>query len=133
MHIKTTYEGQLRTKAIHNKSGNLLLTDAPQDNNGKGETFSPTDLVAAALTSCMITIMGIESAKMGIELKDLTAETEKVMSASPRKISKIRVSIYWDNPTGTLEQQKELKEKAVKCPVALSLSNSLVQDIRFNF
>lgn len=133
MHIKTTYEGQLRTEAIHNKSGNLLLTDAPQDNNGKGETFSPTDLVAAALTSCMITIMGIEAAKMGIELKDLTAETEKVMSASPRKISKIRVSINWDNPTGTLEQQKELKEKAVKCPVALSLSNSLVQDIRFNF
>lgn len=133
MHIKTTYQGRLRTEAIHSKSANALLTDAPVDNNGKGETFSPTDLVAAALTSCMMTIMGIEAEKMGIVLQGLSAQTEKIMSASPRKISKLRIQISWEKPMGTLEQQQQLKEKAVTCPVALSLSKELVQDVRFSF
>jgi putative redox protein len=133
MHIKTTYQGQLRTEASHTKSGNKLITDAPTDNNGKGETFSPTDLVATALASCLMTIMGIEANKMGFDMEGLTAETQKIMSASPRKISKLRIHLNWHQPKGTLEQQNHLKEKALSCPVALSLSESLVQEITFSF
>jgi putative redox protein len=133
MHIKTVYKGQLRTKATHVKSGNTVLTDAPTDNNGKGETFSPTDMVAAALTSCMMTIMGIEANKLNLSLDGLSATTEKIMSATPRKVSKIRVKISWEQPVGTDEQKKHLKEKALSCPVALSLSEKLVQDISFDF
>ncbi|MFZ9044330.1 MAG: OsmC family protein [Cyclobacteriaceae bacterium] len=133
MHIKTAYQGQLRTKALHNMSGNTLLTDAPTDNNGKGETFSPTDLVAAALASCMMTIMGIEGQKMGFDMDKLEAETEKVMSVSPRKISKLRIHLKWSDPKGTSDQRQLLKEKALTCPVALSLSEQLKQEITFSF
>ena len=79
MHIKTNYLGELRTQATHIKSGNQLITDAPTDNNGKGEAFSPTDLVAGALASCMITIMGIEEDKMQVSLEGVSAEIQKIM------------------------------------------------------
>ena len=88
--IKTTYLGGLRTEAIHEQSGTKLITDAPLDNHGKGEAFSPTDLVATALGSCMLTIMGISAEAYGYKLEGTTLEIEKIMVANPRRIGEIK-------------------------------------------
>ena len=133
MHIKSTYKGQLRTSAEHLASANAIITDAPVDNHGKGEAFSPTDLVAAALTSCMMTIMGIEAEKLNLDLSGLSANTTKIMQATPRKISKVRIEFFWENCTEEDKNRKHLKEKALTCPVALSLHPDLVQDVTFHF
>jgi putative redox protein len=127
------YLGELRTKATHLKSGNSVTTDAPTDNNGKGEAFSPTDLVSAALSSCMMTIMGMLANKEGIDLKGLKSEVVKVMVANPRRISEIK--IHFSHPTlvATELQKQKLKEAAHTCPVALSLSENLKQTITFDF
>lgn len=87
------YKGELRTEAIHVKSENKIITDAPVDNHGKGEAFSPTDLVCAALGSCMLTVMGIEAGKEGIDMEGMQATVHKIMSSSPRKITKIKIRI----------------------------------------
>ena len=133
MHIKSYYQGDLRTEAKHLQSGTQIITDAPTDNHGKGESFSPTDLVAGALTSCMMTIMGIAANQMDIQLDGLSAQTTKIMSASPRKISKIRVHFSWPNCTLPQDQIDHLKERAVTCPVALSLHEDLKQEVTFDF
>src|SRR5882672_11825624 len=86
------YVGDLRTQAIHLKSGQSVTTDAPTDNQGKGEAFSPTDLVSAALSSCMMTIMGQVATREGIDMKGLKTEIVKIMTASPRKIAEIKVT-----------------------------------------
>ena len=91
--IKSSYLGNLRTQATHVLSGNALLTDAPLDNNGKGEAFSPTDLVAAALGSCMVTIMAIIAEREGVSLESLSWEITKIMQSDPRKIQGILDSI----------------------------------------
>jgi putative redox protein len=129
----TEYLGELRTKAIHLKSGNAVTTDAPTDNNGKGEAFSPTDLVSAALSSCMMTIMGMLAEREGIDLKGLRAEVIKVMSANPRKIAEIKINFSHPNLVATEVQKQKLKNAAHTCPVALSLSENLVQTILFDF
>lgn len=131
--VKSQYEGQLRTTAQHVKSGNTFLTDAPTDNNGKGETFSPTDTVAAALASCMMTVMAIDGEKNGIDMSGMRTETTKVMSAAPRKISALKIEFYWDNCTATAEEIAKLKDIGLNCPVALSLSAELRQEITFHF
>jgi len=131
--IETEYQGSLRTKNIHLRSGNEFITDAPVDNNGKGEAFSPTDTVCAALSSCMMTIMGIEANKMGVDLDGLKANVTKVMAASPRKISKIKVEFTSKNLSASKEQLEKLKEAALKCPVALSLDPSIDQGVSFDF
>ncbi|NND35186.1 MAG: OsmC family protein, partial [Saprospiraceae bacterium] len=95
MHIKSEYLGDLRTSATHIKSGKKIITDAPLDNNGKGEAFSPTDLVAGALTSCMMTIMGIHARKHGYDIDGMSASTEKIMRSEPRAISGIRIIFTW--------------------------------------
>jgi uncharacterized OsmC-like protein len=133
MHIKSTYQGELRTEATHIASGLKIITDAPIDNNGKGEAFSPTDLVAGALASCLMTIMGIEANKMGISLHGLSTDTQKLMSPPPRRIAKLRISVQWSNPTASAEQLELLKQKALTCPVALSLHPDITQEITFNF
>ena len=84
--IKTQYSGSLRTQAVHLKSGNTIITDAPPDNNGRGEAFSPSDLVCSALSSCMMTIMGILAQREGVELAGLTSDVVKIMDDNPRKI-----------------------------------------------
>src|SRR3954468_14702943 len=89
--ITSKYLGELRTESVHVKSGNTIITDAPTDNNGKGEAFSPTDLVCAALSSCMMTIMGQVAEREKVDLTGMTTEITKVMSASPRRISEIHV------------------------------------------
>ena len=129
------YSGNLRTEARHEKSGNTLITDAPVDNNGKGEAFSPTDLVGAALGSCMATIMGIWAEREGIQLNGLRWQLTKHMSSSPpRRIIAIDVHMEWDGAdTATPQQLATLKKVALACPVAKSLHPDIQQNITFNF
>jgi uncharacterized OsmC-like protein len=131
--IKSSYEGNLRTKMVHLQSGKEIITDAPLDNNGKGEAFSPTDTVAAALGSCMVTIMGIVAERDGITLEGLTWDTTKIMKSEPRKIGEIVIKFHWDNPPGSPAFLQKLKNAAKTCPVALSLHPDIRQTVQFNF
>lgn len=128
---KIKYLGKLRTQSIHLKSGNQIITDAPTDNQGKGEAFSPTDLVATSLAACMITIMGIEAAKLKIELGEISAQIEKIMGISPRRIVKIVIRMHWKGGNYTDEQLGQLKNAAINCPVAKSLNPEIIQEIHF--
>lgn len=127
------YLGDLRTQAKHLKSGNLVTTDAPVDNMGKGEAFSPTDLVSAALCSCMLTIMGQVADREGINLKGLSSEVVKIMSSNPRKIAEIQISFSHAALQATEVQKQKLRNAAKTCPVALSLAESIKQTVTFNF
>lgn len=127
------YQGSLRTEDTHLKSGNKLITDAPPDNNGKGEAFSPTDLVCAALSSCMMTLMGMLAERENIALKGLKSEITKIMAANPRKIAEIQISFSHPALEATDVQKQKLKNAALTCPVALSLSASIKQTIEFNW
>ncbi len=131
--ISAIYTGSLRTQSVHVKSGNTIITDAPTDNNGRGEAFSPTDLVCSALSSCMITIMGILANREGIELTGLTSEVTKIMAENPRKIKEIQIVFSHPSLNVTDTQKEKLKRAALTCPVALSLSDSVVQTVSFNF
>ncbi len=131
--IKSSYLGNLRTKSEHVQSSTTILTDAPLDNNGKGEKFSPTDLVSSALGSCMVTIMGIVAERDQLELDGLTWEVTKIMQSSPRKIQEIIVDFYWEKPVDNQVLIQKLKNAARTCPVALSLDSSIKQTINFNF
>ena len=115
--ILASYLGSLRTEAVHTKSGNSIITDAPLDNNGKGEAFSPTDLMCAALSSCMMTIMGIVAEREKIDLKGLTSEIVKIMASNPRKIAEIQITFTHKNLKATDEQKEKLKHAAHTCPV----------------
>jgi len=130
MTSKVTYEGGLRTKARHIQSGNSIVTDAPVDNQGKGEAFSPTDLVATALASCMLTIMGIVAERNSIELKGTTAEVEKIMGTMPRKISEIKIKILF-NKNFDKKTKRKLESAALTCPVSNSLNKNLEESIKF--
>lgn len=127
------YLGGLRTQDTHLLSGNNIITDAPPDNNGKGEAFSPTDLVCAALSSCMMTIMGILAEREGINLTGLKSEITKIMSANPRKISEIQIIFSHPDLKATDTQKQKLMSAALTCPVALSLGEILKQSVKFNF
>lgn len=127
------YLGQLRTQATHLRSGNTVITDAPIDNMGKGEAFSPTDLVCAALSSCMMTIMGQVAEREAIDLKGLKTEIVKMMSSNPRKIAEIEITFSHTHLVATDIQKQKLMNAARTCPVALSLSEHLKQTVTFNF
>ena len=131
--IENKYVGELRTESTHLKSSNVIITDAPTDNNGKGNAFSPTDLVASALCSCMTTVMGICANKNQFDLPNSTAYITKVMSSHPRRISKIILEINFDNNNLSEQNIEKLKAVAKGCPVAQSLSSDLIQEVRFNF
>jgi putative redox protein len=131
--MTSIYKGELRTEATHLKSGEKIITDAPVDNNGRGEAFSPTDLVCASLSSCMMTLMGIVAGRETIDLTGMSSEITKVMSADPRKISEIHIHFNWPNPEATEAQFQKLKRAALTCPVALSLHPDIKQEISFNF
>ncbi|MEQ8713493.1 MAG: OsmC family protein [Cyclobacteriaceae bacterium] len=131
--IKTNYQGQLRTQSKHLQSGNTLITDAPTDNNGKGEAFSPTDMVAAALSSCMMTIMGIIAERENIDMTGLKSDVTKMMASDPRRIAEIKIDFSWPEAPITEAQGTKLKRAALTCPVALSLHPDLKQTIRFDF
>lgn len=129
------YSGNLRTEARHERSGNTLITDAPLDNNGKGEAFSPTDLVAASLGSCMATVMGIWASREGLDLSGMRWQVNKHMSSNtPRRIVGIDVHLEWDGAAQANPQQlNTLKKVALTCPVAQSLHPDIQQNITFNF
>jgi uncharacterized OsmC-like protein len=127
------YLGELRTEVRHSASGQSFITDAPIDNNGKGEAFSPTDTVTAALSSCMMTLMGIYANREGIDLSGLTSTIQKHMAAEPRRISKIEIDFFWPNPIASEKQKEILKRTALNCPVAKSLHPDIEQIINFNF
>lgn len=133
MTSKILYTGDLRSEAIHLRSQTLIETDAPVDNNGKGERFSPTDLVATALGSCMITLMAMKATDMGIELKGTTAEITKIMAADPRRISKIIVTIHVPALDLDEKQQKILINTAMTCPVAKSIHPDIEVDCTIKF
>jgi uncharacterized OsmC-like protein len=131
--IENRYLGELRTHSTHLKSSDTIITDAPTDNNGKGEAFSPTDLVASALCSCMTTVMGICAEKNNFELPGSRAYVTKIMESQPRRISKIIIEINFDNNNLSDQQKEKLVAVAKGCPVAQSLSSDLTQEVKFNF
>lgn len=131
--ITGIYQGDLRTEMTHLKSGIKVITDAPPDNNGKGEAFSPTDLTCASLNSCMMTLMGILAQREGIELKGLRSEIVKTMASNPRKIAEIKITFTHESLVATAVQKEKLKRAALTCPVALSLSDTVQQIVEFNF
>ena len=126
------YLGNLRTECIHLPSNSKFSTDAPTDNNGKGELFSPTDTVATALASCMITVMGIRAQKSNISFASISAEVKKVMASKPRRISQIIVNLKVGEDWSATE--KQLMEKTARsCPVAMSLHPGIEQTIAFHY
>jgi putative redox protein len=126
------YEGNLRTKTTHMYSGNSIITDAPIDNNGKAEAFSPTDLVATALGSCMMTIMGIYARNNNIVLDNTRLEVTKIMASDPRRISEVHIIFYIPN-SNVLDDitRKKLEHAALHCPVAKSLHSDIQQVVQF--
>ncbi|WP_445452733.1 OsmC family protein [Flavobacterium sp. 25HG05S-40] len=126
------YLGELRTSCMHMQSGTEILTDAPTDNHGKGEAFSPTDLVATSLGSCMVSIMAIKSKDMDLELKGSTVEVTKIMQAEPRKIARIEVILNMSIITS--DKNKTILERtAMNCPVLLSLHPDIEKVVTFNW
>ncbi|SHJ10481.1 OsmC family protein [Flavobacterium terrae] len=129
---KVTYLGELRTSSIHINSGSEIISDAPVDNNGKGEAFSPTDTVANALASCMFTVMGIKAREMDVDFSGSTAEVTKVMATEPRRISEIHITFNMnleaDEKTKTI-----LERTGMTCPVHYSLHPDIKKEIVFNW
>lgn len=132
MTSKVTYLGDLRTKSIHIQSGDQIISDAPLDNNGKGEAFSPTDTVANALASCMMTVMGIKARDLNVDLQGSTAEVTKIMNLEPRRIGAIEVVFEM---MGTVDEKNKtlLERTAMTCPVFLSLNTDITKRIKFNW
>ena len=127
-----TYLGELRTSSIHIQSGTEILSDAPTDNNGKGEAFSPTDLLANSLGSCMMTIMGIKARDLEVDLKGSTIAVTKIMQAEPRKVAKIQ--LVFNMSVATTEKNKIILERAaMNCPVLLSLNPDIDKEISFSW
>ena len=131
--IVNKYVGDLRTSSEHIKSGNIVITDAPTDNNGKGEAFAPTDLVCSALCSCMTTVMAICAEKGNFDMPKSEARIIKTMSENPRKIHQINIEIFFEENHLTDIQKRKLISVGKNCPVARSLDKDIIQDIKFNF
>jgi len=128
------YEGNLRTVAEHLQSGTEIETDAPVDNQGKGERFSPTDLVATALGSCMMTIMGIKARDLNINLEGTKIDITKIMAANPRRIGEIKVVIKFAENVQADEKQRTILERAaMTCPVFESLNSDMKKDVEFKW
>ena len=132
MTAEIIYQGDLRTEAKHIRSGSILETDAPVDNLGKGERFSPSDLLAVALASCILTTMGIKARDMNIDLKDARTEVVKVMATDPRRVSEVKIKLYFPKELFLNEKDKTILERiAHTCPVARSLHPDLKQEVEF--
>ncbi|RZK52378.1 MAG: OsmC family peroxiredoxin [Pedobacter sp.] len=130
---KITYVGNLRTSSVHLKSGNEILTDAPVDNQGKGEAFSPTDLLATALGNCILTIVGIAAKAHDFDIDGATANVTKIMAENPRRVGEIAIELSFPANNYT-EKVKEIIERSTKsCPVAKSLHPDIIQNITFKY
>ena len=131
--ISTIYEGGLRCRATHGPSGTTLVTDAPTDNHGKGESFSPTDLVATAFGACMMTVMGIVAERHGVDLTGMTVETEKVMTAQPpRRIASLKTRLVIPLPADHPERAR-IEQAARACPVHASLHPDIDAAVEFTW
>lgn len=127
------YLKDLRTEATHLGSGNSLLTDAPKDNNGKGEFFSPTDLLATSLASCMLTIMGLSAKVHGFSIDGAKAQILKVMESNPRRVGEIVIDIWFPANDYSTKEKSLLKLAADTCPVAKSLHPDIKQIINLHY
>ncbi len=123
MTSSVVYEGELRTTCTHLRSGSHFETDAPVDNNGKGERFSPTDLLATSLATCMITVMGIKARSMGFDLNGVKTEVEKIMKSEPRRVGGINVTFHFPEALQNVDEKTKqiLKNTGNNCPVAKSI------------
>lgn len=130
---KVVYIGELSTKAVHERSNSEINTDAPTDNNGLGRTFSPTDLLATALASCMLSIMGMRANDSQLNIEGTTASVTKIMGSDPRRVAEIKVDVEIIDRGLTKVNRLVLEKAALTCPVALSLSDSLKQTITFSY
>ncbi len=133
MTSKIVYEGNLRTRMTHLYSGTEVLTDAPLDNQGLAQAFSPTDLVATALGSCMISIMGIKARDMNLNLKGTEAEVTKVMVSDPRRISEVHIVLKFPKNNFSEKEKTILENAARTCPVAKSIHPDILQKINFEW
>lgn len=131
--VKTIYKGDLRTEAVHVRSGSVIITDAPLDNQGRGESFSPTDMVATALGSCIFTIMGIAAREHGFSIDGSSCKITKIMTENPRKIGEVKIDFDMTANDFT-EKQKDILQCCVKnCPVARTLNESVFQNVTLIF
>jgi putative redox protein len=130
---KITYKGGLRTSAVHLRSGNEIITDAPVDNKGKGEAFSPTDLLATSLGNCMLTIIGIAAAEHGFDIDGTTVEITKIMAESPRRVSEIVVTFQFPENDYSDKVKAIIERSAKTCPVEYSLHPDIVRTVTFNY
>ena len=130
---KIVYKGNLRTESTHLQSGSTIITDAPLDNNGKGEAFSPTDLLATSLGTCMLTIMGIVAGRNEINVDGISIEITKIMLSDPRRVSEIIVEFTMPKNNYSDKEKNLLEHAAHTCPVAKSLSSELKQTVIFNY
>jgi uncharacterized OsmC-like protein len=130
---KITYLGNLRTEAVHLKSGKTFITDAPLDNSGKGDAFSPTDVLSTSLGCCMLTIMGIAANTHNINIEGTTIDITKKMEPNPRRVGEIVVEFTMPKNNYTDKEKAILEHAAITCPVAKSLSAELKQTVIFNY
>ena len=131
--MKVNYQGELRNSAIHLRSGNTLTTDAPTDNNGKGEAFSPTDLLCTSLATCMMTLIGIAAASKGVAMGNMEADVEKIMASDPRRVSEIHIDLRIQNMNYGDREKAIIENAALTCPVAKSLHPDIKQQVNFHF
>jgi len=129
---KIKYLGNLRTESVHLQSGNIIITDAPIDNNGKGEAFSPTDLLSTSLGCCMLTIMGIVAERQNLNITGTTIEITKIMESNPRRVGEIILEFVLPKNNFSSKEKELLMQAAYTCPVAKSLSAEIKQTIIFN-
>ena len=128
--IEANYDGNLRCTATHMPSGNQLITDAPIDNNGKGESFSPTDLLATSMLTCIMTIVAIRADSRGIDVSGMSGSVEKTMAAKPRRVAKLEVVV--NLPDGLdLDDRSWLITEGCNCPVCVSVNESMEVDVTF--
>jgi uncharacterized OsmC-like protein len=127
------YTGGLRTSSVHLRSGQIVITDAPLDNNGRGEAFSPTDLMSTSLGCCMMTIMGIVADRHQISLEGMKADITKIMGTDPRRVVEIKVDFTMPMLNYADNERQLLINAAMTCPVAKSLHPDLKQTVTFNW
>ncbi|MCL1973252.1 MAG: OsmC family protein [Bacteroidetes bacterium] len=131
--ITTVYQGDLRTQATHNASGSRIISEAPIDNHGKGEAFSPTDLLAASLGSCILTVAGIAAQTHRFSIEGARIETQKVMAENPRRVGELILDIYLPPNHYSDRERRIIEAAAATCPVGQSLNTNLKKTIRFHY
>jgi len=132
MTSKITYIGDLRCESTHLQSGTVIFTDAPTDNHGKGDAFSPTDLCATSLAQCMLTTIAILGKEKGINIEGSYCELQKIMNPKPRKIAEIVCDLFFQGNFSD-EEKEFIEETALNCPVALTLSSGVVKTVTFKY